>query len=565
MRSILTAIALFALIPSWAQQDHFVTTWSTGNTLPPGSSGPTMIVIPTTGSGYDYDVDWDNDGVFDEFGITGNATHDFGVAGTYTIRITGSFPRIFFNNSGDTWKLISIDQWGNNPWTSMNGAFRGCRNPVINATDTPDLSNVTDMTRMFGSSNEFNSDIGSWDVSNVTNMSGLFDRAVMFNQNLSNWDVSNVTDMNRLFKEAWDYDQPLNSWDVGNVTDMTYMFEDASSFNQPLNNWNVSSVTDMHHMFWRNDSFNGDIGTWDVSNVTNMTAVFNAALAFNQPLDAWDVSSVTNMTQLFSAATSFNQPLNSWNIGSPSMFAMFAHATAFNQPLDAWDMSNVTAVTNMFWAASSFDQDISMWDMSAQPNTSGMFREATSFDQDLANWDIGNVTDMSEMFREATAFDQNLGSWDIGNVTDMSEMFFNTSLSLSNYDQTLIGWAAQSVQSNVPFDAGSSMYCAGETAHNALVNTHGWMITDGGLDCSTVGVQELGKELAIYPVPAVDELRIERPNSNINEVVIYSALGDRIEARVRNGRIDVSDLAPGAYTLIAIIDNGPITKKFMVQ
>ncbi|MCG8696959.1 MAG: hypothetical protein MI922_02805, partial [Bacteroidales bacterium] len=84
-------------------QGEFITTWQTDNT---GTSGDTEITIPTNSSyTYNYDVDWDNDGVFDETGLTGSVTHDFGVAGTGTIRIQGIFPTIFFNNSGDAEKL----------------------------------------------------------------------------------------------------------------------------------------------------------------------------------------------------------------------------------------------------------------------------------------------------------------------------------------------------------------------------------------------------------------------------------------------------------------------------
>jgi len=58
----------------------------------------------------------------------GNVTHNFGVAGTYTIRIRGTFPRIFFNNGGDRQKLLDVQQWGALAWTSMNNAFLGCSN-----------------------------------------------------------------------------------------------------------------------------------------------------------------------------------------------------------------------------------------------------------------------------------------------------------------------------------------------------------------------------------------------------------------------------------------------------
>ncbi len=149
----------------------FVTTWKTDN---PGSSNNTSITIPCTGGGYSYDVDWNNDGVIDQVGITGSMTHDFGIAGTYLVRITGSFPRIYFNHMGDTSKILSVDQWGDIAWASMASAFSGCANLQVLAVDTPDLSGVTDMSGMFSGCVSLNSDISSWDVSGVTDMSGMF-------------------------------------------------------------------------------------------------------------------------------------------------------------------------------------------------------------------------------------------------------------------------------------------------------------------------------------------------------------------------------------------------------
>ncbi|MCB0535706.1 MAG: BspA family leucine-rich repeat surface protein, partial [Saprospiraceae bacterium] len=118
----------------------FISTWKTDN---PGTSSPTEITIPTfPGETYNYDVDWNNDGTFDEFGLTGDVTHDFGAAGTYTIRIRGTFPRIYFDSGIDQTKILSIDQWGDIIWSSMNGAFANCSNLTYNATDAPDLTTV---------------------------------------------------------------------------------------------------------------------------------------------------------------------------------------------------------------------------------------------------------------------------------------------------------------------------------------------------------------------------------------------------------------------------------------
>ena len=101
-------------------QAPFITTWKTNNA---GTSCSSCITIPTTGTGYNYSVDWNNDGIYDQTGITGSVTHNFGTPGTYTIRITGSFPRIFFNNGGDALKIINIGQWGDIAWTSMAYSF----------------------------------------------------------------------------------------------------------------------------------------------------------------------------------------------------------------------------------------------------------------------------------------------------------------------------------------------------------------------------------------------------------------------------------------------------------
>jgi len=149
------------------------------------------ITIPTTGSGYSYDVDW-GDGTITT-GETGDATHTYATAGSYTVSISGDFPRIYFNNGGDKNKIKSIDQWGDIAWTNMRQAFYGCQSLTYNATDAPDLSGVTDMQGMFWEADGFTGDFSNWDVSTITNMRYLFTGNPDFNGNITTWDVSNVT------------------------------------------------------------------------------------------------------------------------------------------------------------------------------------------------------------------------------------------------------------------------------------------------------------------------------------------------------------------------------------
>lgn len=90
------------------------------------------------------------------------------------------------------------------------------------------------------------------------------------------------------------------------------------------------------------------------------------------------------------------------------------------------------------------------------------------------------------MFQHAVAFEQNLGGWNITLVADMSSMFTGAGLSVDNYDALLIGWAARAsavgVRSDVPFDAGSSMYsCAVIDDRDVLTGSPNlWTIDDAG-------------------------------------------------------------------------------------
>ena len=55
---------------------------------------------------------------------------------------------------------------------------------------------------------------------------GSVDSKNPFNQNISQWDVSNVTDMSRMFRNSR-FDGDISQWDVSNVTDMSGMFRNS--------------------------------------------------------------------------------------------------------------------------------------------------------------------------------------------------------------------------------------------------------------------------------------------------------------------------------------------------
>lgn len=186
--------------------DYFITTWET--TTPDES-----ITIPTTGVGFNYRVDW-GDGTVTQ-GHTGNATHIYAVAGIYTVKISGDFPRIYFNNVGDKLKIKSIEQWGSGEWISFN--FYGCENMVGNYTDIPNLSGLNGgFNHAFRECHVFNGSVAGWDVSGATSLANFFFRAYVFNQDLSSWDVGNVTSMTNFLGgvtiSTANYDATLIAW-----------------------------------------------------------------------------------------------------------------------------------------------------------------------------------------------------------------------------------------------------------------------------------------------------------------------------------------------------------------
>lgn len=329
-------------------QNDFVFTIKTDN---PGFTGDSayLLRLNSQGVNYNVDIDWDDDGVFDTLGVSSSISHQYDSNGVYSIRLRGVFPAIelgYFNNT-DASKLISVDQWGNQVWSSGKRMFYYCDSLTTIPTDTPNFSQVTDMTQMFSNCKSFNQALDHWNVSNVRIMLATFAFCTKFNQPLSNWNVSNVRIMSGLFNYCNAFNQPLNNWNVSNVIDMASIFENAQSFNQPIDSWNVSSVTNMRYMFNGAFSFNQPINSWNVSAVTTMYNMFSNARSFNQPLNNWIVSSVTDMTDMFSGALNFNQPLSNWVVSNvTNMRSMFRYCFQFDQSLHHWNFSSVTAMTN---------------------------------------------------------------------------------------------------------------------------------------------------------------------------------------------------------------------------
>jgi len=249
----------------------FITTWKTE------TDGEEIVILTSAAYNYNYTLDW-GDGTVEEL-TEGSPAHVYATAGTYTVAIKGQFPSIVIGLSAHREKLASMEQWGDVQWQQLFSSFLNCGNMVYNATDAPDLTNVTSLANMFNMEEywdqgidgaTFYGDFSNWETGNVTDMNGTFLGANSFNGDISGWDVSQVTDMKNMFVGATSFNADISAWDTGSVTNMSGMFGYTTEFNADIGGWDVSHVTDMYGMFYEATSFSRNLGQWDISNVTDM-------------------------------------------------------------------------------------------------------------------------------------------------------------------------------------------------------------------------------------------------------------------------------------------------------
>lgn len=148
--------------------------------------------------------------------------------------------------------------------------------------------------------------------------------------------------------------------------------------------------------------------------------------------------------------------------GTTDLYACFGGCTSLTSlAASSWDVSLITSLNRMFYQDASLTSvSVGNWDTSSNISFFATFGNCTSLiDPDIDNWDITSGED----------FGLFISSW---------------GLSTAKYDATLIAWEAQAVQDNVTANFGTSTYTGGgtaETARQALIDDHSWIITDGDI------------------------------------------------------------------------------------
>ncbi|WMN13056.1 BspA family leucine-rich repeat surface protein [Marivirga salinae] len=530
MKRILLSLFTILILQTsfaFAQDAPFITVWQTDN---PGSSEDNQITIPGTGT--DYLIEWEEVGNEDnnngsETGINSH-TVTFPSAGTYRVKISGDFTRITFFNEGDRKKILDIEQWGDIVWSKCNYAFNGCSNLVQSAIDIPNLSNVTDMFRMFDGASSFNGDIGNWDVSNVTNMVEMFVNAKSFNQDLSNWDVSNVTNMRWMFIWASAFNQDLGNWNISSETNMHNLLSKSGlstyNYDKTLIGWAAMENTPSDIMFGAQDlkyclsadarSYLINEKGWHWSGTNGFLDIKDCESAFF--VSTWKTdnegTSEDNQVNIPVTGTDYeifweevdNSENKGQEIGNNFHTLTFPHAGNYRikiygdltnikfdnhgdklkvLDIESWNDSKWKSMNSAFAGAENLTITASNDpDLSIVTDMSRMFYKAKSFNHYIRHWDVSNVTNMSNMFYDASSFNQIISDWNVSNVTDMSGMFNKASA----FDQNLGDWNLTNVGSLFDFLTNSGLSLA-----NYDLTLEGWATNGNILSDITLNAEGL--------------------------------------------------------------------------
>ena len=468
----------------------FVTTWE----VTTGSSG---ITIPTNSAfTYRYAVDW-GDGSADTRIHTGDATHAYTTAGIYTVSISGTFPSIYFNASSSTTnsrKIQTIKQWGDNPWKSMNSAFRGCTNLTIEAAaGNPDLSNVTDVSNMFSGATAFNQNLSEWDVSNVTNMSSMFSGVTLSIANydalLSGWSAltlqRNVTfsggdsiycdeSARNILVDTYnwsitdsgkDLDENCASYQASFTfasTSLTKRFGGAAFTFTPTGGSGTGGITylSIDPTVATIDINTGevtivDIGTTTITATKAGDTTYNPAIASyiltidNAFVTTWEVTTGSSGITIPTNPTFDYSYTVDWGDNSVDTRVYTGDATHTYTTASIYTVSIFGTFPSIYFNSfgsinSRKIKTIKQWGDNPWKSMNNAFAGCTNLTIEAAagNPNLSKVTDMSGMFASADAFNQNISGWDVSKVTSMSFMFYNATA----FNQDLSRWNVSKVR-----------------------------------------------------------------------------------------------------------------------
>jgi hypothetical protein len=156
----------------------------------------TSFTIPCQDDGdFDAIIDWGDGTTTTTTTYNGGGlTHTYVDAGTYTIKIDGTFPNIYFANVGDKNRVTKVLNLGHVGWTTFLRAFWGCGNLTEFSAGASDTSSVTNFAAaLTGCTGLTTPEVGI-DTSSATRFDQLFNgcNAMTDADGIQNWDITEI-------------------------------------------------------------------------------------------------------------------------------------------------------------------------------------------------------------------------------------------------------------------------------------------------------------------------------------------------------------------------------------
>ena len=478
----------------------FTTVWDITKPTDRTNSPNTTIAFP--GVGTNYRIDWedvDNPTLAGHHGTVtvplSSATSPYYLAvpsGITKVRIKAhkaggtfyNFVQTYQNsNKPDSKRLIAVEQWGSNKWTSMYSAFYSCENMDVTATDVPDLSTCQYFNFMFSGCTSLvntNGSISGWNTAKVTDMSYMFQNATSFNQPLDSFKIDAVTtNMENMLQGSGisceNLSTTLDSWK-----------RQAAALNK--NNINLGDITTVHNMY--NEMGQAAIAAlttrgWTISggrfapgcvspdsyvSEWDMSKPATTGTATNLVTNLWGSSfrvewkNLDDGTTGAAIATTTTAPYTITGLTAGKRYRVVAYADPSNpsstfsklatmkgggyttitdaQRLDSvtqWGTNRWTSLDSAFFLCSRMDVTATdVPDLRGVKDLSYMFGGCDSlvYNPTINTWRTDSITNMEYMFGEDKKFNQPLGSWNTERVTNMHGMFQGT----HNFDQDIHNW-----------------------------------------------------------------------------------------------------------------------------
>jgi len=455
---------------------------------------------------------------------------------------------MFYNATSFTGSLIS--GWNVSTVTNMQYMFANCTafNLALPLWKT---QNVTNMAGMFNGATIFNQAfIGTtaFNVSKVLNMSFMFAGATAFNQSLGVWNIGKVRDMTDMFIESGlsvtNYSSTLIEWaDKPTLQSNVPLGAGSIKYNAAARNahnyltaaplsWlitdggEVSLIGPLTLIYNLIDFTELTVELPIVGASSNLSinwgdGTTNALTSHTYSIEGTYTIQInaTSMTKYGSgieqAGIRYLTTIVQWgSIIIPSFSSAFSRASLLETVPTTFNVDNTVLDTSlMFYFATSFvGNDVTYWNMRSVTNMAGMFYNASQFNGDLTRWDVRNVNNSLDLFQDgfasmlfrtyygSTSANRSLGDWNItglpsGTASQLNYAMANmltsqtlaTSITTTNYSNTLIGWAQRAAQNPsvfpkyIIFSATFATYnVGGGFARATLINDYFWVINDNG-------------------------------------------------------------------------------------